>query len=106
MKRGVALLAIVAIGVLLIVACSPEKPDEDAAKEKKSLQEGNSQVPPGGTNPTAAGTGCGDNAINGAETDLNCGGAGGCPKCANGKTCKTGTDCISTKCNADNKCTA
>jgi lamin tail-like protein len=41
--------------------------------------------------------GCGDNVKNGTETDLDCGGAT-CPKCATGKVCSAGTDCVGGAC--------
>lgn len=40
--------------------------------------------------PDAAPT-CADGAMNGTETDVDCGGA--CAKCDDGKTCKAGADC-------------
>lgn len=39
---------------------------------------------------------CNDLAVNGAETDLNCGGQ--CPPCALGQTCKQDADCSTKKC--------
>jgi len=61
----------------------------------------------GGSNPdggddTGAAASCTDKAVNGDETDLDCGG-GTCPKCAAGKLCKADTDCKSGKC-ASGKC--
>jgi hypothetical protein len=41
---------------------------------------------------------CTDLAVNGFETDVDCGG-GVCPKCAVGKLCKAPTDCLSDHCN-------
>ena len=43
---------------------------------------------------------CKDTAIDGLETDLNCGG-GQCAPCANGKTCKVAADCTSSVCADD-----
>ena len=40
---------------------------------------------------------CSDKVKNGAETDVDCGG-GTCPKCLDGRTCKTATDCSSGNC--------
>ena len=52
-------------------------------------------------NDTLAPT-CTDNAQNGVETDIDCGG-GTCPKCGAGQNCQAGTDCKSGTCTA-NKC--
>jgi hypothetical protein len=47
---------------------------------------------------------CADASLNGNETDLDCG--GDCGACADGATCATGSDCISTQCDgATNVCT-
>lgn len=35
---------------------------------------------------------------NGAEVDVDCGGSGGCPKCATGKKCTLAADCTSGNC--------
>ncbi len=43
-----------------------------------------------------AGT-CGNKAMDGDETDIDCGGAT-CPKCTAGRKCKSGSDCASTNC--------
>lgn len=40
---------------------------------------------------------CGDSVKNGSETDVDCGGAM-CPRCATGKACSTGTDCVGDTC--------
>ncbi len=40
---------------------------------------------------------CVDGVKNGTESDVDCGGAT-CPKCANGKTCGAGGDCLSSNC--------
>jgi hypothetical protein len=40
---------------------------------------------------------CSDGIRNGNETDVDCGGPT-CPKCATGKTCASGTDCVSGVC--------
>lgn len=39
-----------------------------------------------------------DGTKNGAETDVDCGGAGDAPRCADGKACATGDDCASKVC--------
>lgn|GEM_PF-959826 len=44
---------------------------------------------------------CADLALNGTETDVNCG--GGCPACENGKHCAKSADCASKACQ-DNVC--
>jgi len=50
-------------------------------------------------------TSCLNNVIGGAETDVDCGGdSGACPRCASGKTCTKGSDCVSTICKGDNTC--
>jgi hypothetical protein len=49
-----------------------------------------------------AGGGCADNAQNGAETDVDCGG-GTCTKCASGLMCKSDDDCRNGSC-ASGKC--
>jgi hypothetical protein len=41
--------------------------------------------------------GCGDNKKNGAETDVDCGGAM-CPPCSTGQGCSMGTDCVGGVC--------
>ncbi len=41
---------------------------------------------------------CNDAVVNGNETDLDCGGDGGCPKCVDGLACLAGTDCVSSSC--------
>jgi hypothetical protein len=46
---------------------------------------------------TPASTSCTDGTLNGAETDLDCGGAS-CPGCAVGGRCLVGTDCASGTC--------
>jgi hypothetical protein len=43
-----------------------------------------------------AGPTCSDNAKNGSETDIDCGGS--CPPCATGKACLVGGDCVSGNC--------
>lgn len=40
---------------------------------------------------------CSDGILNGAETDLDCGG-GNCAACGNGKTCALARDCTSNLC--------
>jgi cysteine-rich repeat protein len=40
---------------------------------------------------------CEDSAVNGSETDLDCGG-GDCPQCADGQACTQGSDCMSGAC--------
>jgi cysteine-rich repeat protein len=42
---------------------------------------------------------CTDGALNGSETDVDCGG-GTCPACVDGKKCSGGTDCTSGVCTA------
>jgi len=37
---------------------------------------------------------CNDNLINGGESDVDCGGNGGCSKCVAGLQCRVSTDCI------------
>jgi len=59
------------------------------------------------TSPTVsptAGT-CTDARLNGAETDVDCGGAD-CPGCSAGRTCSTNDDCLSKGCLPDNTCSA
>lgn len=41
---------------------------------------------------------CADGFKNGAEVDVDCGGAGGCPKCSVGKKCTVAADCASNNC--------
>jgi hypothetical protein len=41
---------------------------------------------------------CSDGLKNGAETDVDCGGSGGCGKCQNGKKCTLPNDCSSGSC--------
>ncbi len=41
---------------------------------------------------------CGDSELNGRETDVDCGGDGGCPRCADGKACAVGPDCLTGSC--------
>jgi len=48
-----------------------------------------------------AGAACGNAALDGTETDVDCGGS--CGKCADGKTCKVRSDCTSDVC-TDGKC--
>ncbi len=43
---------------------------------------------------------CTDSLLNGAETDVDCGG-GVCPTCGDGQICAAGTDCTSGNCPAD-----
>jgi formylglycine-generating enzyme required for sulfatase activity len=45
-----------------------------------------------------------DGKKNGTETDVDCGGGGGNPGCASGKTCVAGGDCASQGCDYNNKC--
>ncbi|PKN59528.1 MAG: hypothetical protein CVU56_00445 [Deltaproteobacteria bacterium HGW-Deltaproteobacteria-14] len=51
-----------------------------------------------GTVDVAVTATCGDGLQNGAETDVDCG--GGCPTCANGRSCAVRTDCASAYCGA------
>ncbi len=53
----------------------------------------------GGTDAAEVGDGgpCEDGVKGGLETDIDCGG-GVCGKCAGGKRCNSGTDCLSGKC--------
>ncbi|MCU1277022.1 MAG: hypothetical protein JWM53_568 [bacterium] len=48
---------------------------------------------------------CGDNVVNGAETDVDCGGAI-CTPCNTGKRCSIDKDCRSKLCNSDAVCSA
>jgi hypothetical protein len=41
---------------------------------------------------------CTDGTQNGAETDVDCGGDGGCPRCVNGLVCTLSTDCVMGNC--------
>ena len=41
---------------------------------------------------------CMDGMVNGGETDVDCGGATACPRCANGFNCLAGSDCLSSVC--------
>ncbi len=41
---------------------------------------------------------CSDGLKNGTETDTDCGGGGGCAKCANGKRCNEASDCAGNLC--------
>jgi hypothetical protein len=45
---------------------------------------------------------CGDGVLNGSETGTDCG--GGCPGCADGAACNTGSDCQSLVCGDDGNC--
>ena len=45
---------------------------------------------------------CADGTKNNDETDVDCGGT--CPKCDNGKNCKTPADCKINGCNAAKQC--
>ena len=47
--------------------------------------------------PAPTGVGCIDGRLNGAETDIDCGGDN-CPACAIGQTCNNGTDCTTDTC--------
>lgn len=42
---------------------------------------------------------CADGVKDGTESDVDCG--GDCPKCANGKACVTGSDCVGAVCSAN-----
>src|SRR5262249_51640046 len=46
---------------------------------------------------TCQAVGCTDGVKNGAETDIDCGGAT-CPKCAQGKGCGVNSDCTTNNC--------
>jgi alpha-tubulin suppressor-like RCC1 family protein len=48
---------------------------------------------------------CNDGVKNGAETSKDCGGAA-CPKCGGGATCKLGSDCQTSVCQANGYCSA
>ncbi|NUP11463.1 MAG: lamin tail domain-containing protein [Polyangiaceae bacterium] len=54
---------------------------------------------------TCAPASCNDGAINGNETDLNCGG-GDCPACMIGQNCDFDSDCLSNSCGALGECEA
>ena len=41
---------------------------------------------------------CVDGIKDGSETDIDCGGSGSCPACADYQSCSTGTDCTSLVC--------
>ncbi|MEW5739994.1 MAG: VCBS repeat-containing protein [Myxococcota bacterium] len=41
---------------------------------------------------------CSDSVANGVETDVDCGGDGGCMPCGAGKACAVATDCVSGSC--------
>lgn len=41
---------------------------------------------------------CADQVVNGDESDVDCGGSGGCPPCQDGFVCRTGADCASGDC--------
>ena len=74
-------------------ACDPGDPS--CTSEAKSSDGPN--APPAPT-PT-------DGIKNGDETDVDCGGASDAPRCADGKGCSAGTDCVSQVCK-DTKCQA
>ncbi len=44
---------------------------------------------------------CSDTVKNGNETDVDCGGGGGCTKCADDKLCVVSADCASSVCSGD-----
>jgi hypothetical protein len=44
---------------------------------------------------------CMDMIQNQGETDVDCGGMTSCPRCATGKHCGTGTDCLGAECSSD-----
>jgi hypothetical protein len=46
---------------------------------------------------------CSDGSKNGAETDVDCGGGGPCPKCGSNKLCNGDSDCVSGNCNGNPK---
>lgn len=48
---------------------------------------------------------CSDGKQDGQETDIDCGGGGGCPACAVGQVCGVPADCTSMQC-VSNKCAA
>src|SRR5258706_12740723 len=50
-----------------------------------------------GVGPVDAGPSCTDGIVNGAETDIDCGGPA-CPKCEVGATCKVPEDCTISFC--------
>ncbi len=47
---------------------------------------------------------CMDEQQDGLETDVDCGGAGGCAQCPNGEKCLVGTDCASHACDGTKHC--
>lgn len=53
----------------------------------------------GGTDGgTCSAPACNDQALNGKETDVDCGGDAGCAKCVDGFACLVGPDCITGSC--------
>ncbi len=91
MRRTPTTLAAVLSLSLLLSACGGgQDPQPDAGSTDA-----------GATPPT-----CEDGQHNGDETDVDCGGGGGCTGCANGATCAADGDCSSGYCGGDQRCAA
>src|SRR4051812_3631639 len=105
-RRGPA-GAVCAAGVLLVLAAAGCGSPEAIIHRGQTLDAGgHDQMPPadGGAGGGGGGTDaapdlpvqqatCTDGAKNGAETDTDCGGNGGCPVCKVGQACIAATDC-------------
>ena len=60
--------------------------------------DGGSDAGTDGGGRTCQAPNCGDGELNGNETDVDCGGDAGCPRCVDGMLCTVGTDCITGSC--------
>src|SRR5438132_10773384 len=87
----------------IVLACAGCKSGEDLTatddmgnqtSDDLSVPPGDAPVPDVGKTPT-----CSDGVANGAESDIDCGGAS-CPACDLGKKCRTSIDCASRLCTA------
>jgi len=107
MRLSLVLAASVA-PLVWLAACVGDDPTPTGPTTDASVSEGGGSSSSGGDSsaPIDGGDGgpattCGDNALNGDETDVDCGGS--CTPCANTKICKVDKDCATGLCSA-NKC--
>lgn len=100
--------SVLGVGALFALSCSSESTNvSSGGSAGAGGSDGGGSGGSGGSGGVGGGTGgdasvspsCTDQTKNGDETDKDCGGS--CPACDNGKGCKSGADCASKVCDAN-----
>ena len=83
---------------LLLLSLAPACFDPDPPAITSDTDPDTGTTDPSATADDTAGDACRDGAMNGDETDVDCGGS--CEPCSTGQSCGDGTDCASLYCDA------